>query len=235
MKLTWLGQAGYVITTRGGTRIMIDPYLSDNLYNTKGEKFTRCVPIDESWLHNDIDVLVFSHNHDDHTDPVSVSKILDRDKPVTVLAPMNNWDVLRHTYDAKHNYLMFDAGIEITIGDALIRSVPAAHSDVSGIGIIIDDGEKSVYHTGDTMFRRDLPSNIDCVLTAMIFPINGVGNNMNARDAKRFADIVKPDKVFPMHWDMFKAFGCDVGEFCALCDQAPYEVVIPKWYEEIEL
>lgn len=235
MTLTWLGQAGYLITTRGGTRIMIDPYLSDNLFLTKGEKFRRLVPLDDRWLHCDLDVLAFTHNHDDHTDPASVSVILAREKPITVLAPMNNWDVLRHTYDEKHNYLMFDAGIEISIGDAVLKAVPAAHSDISGIGIIVDDGECSIYHTGDTMFRRDLPSNIDRKPDAMIFPINGVGNNMNAKDAKRFVDILSPRKAFPMHWDMFGPFGCDVSNFTSLCNGSPYEVIIPPHYEAVEI
>lgn len=235
MKLTWIGQAGYVITTRRGTRIMIDPYLSDALHDKKGEAFRRLVPLDESWLSRDIDVLAFTHMHDDHTDPESVRVLLAREKPLTVLAPMNNWDVLRKTYDTRHNYLMFDAGIEITVGDALLTAVPAAHSDVSAIGILIEDGEKSVYHTGDTMLRRDLASYIEKRPDAMLFPINGVGNNMNAADARRYCDRIRPRRAFPMHWDMFPGAGCEVSTFTDLCADAPFEVVVPEHYREIEL
>lgn len=235
MKLTWLGQAGYIFTTRGGTKIMVDPYLSDNLFKLKGEKFRRCVPINDSFLHCDIDVLALTHDHDDHTDPVSIGKLLNREKKLTVLAPLNNWVRLRSAYDAKHNYLMFDAGIEVCVGDAVIKAVPAAHSDVSGIGIVVDDGETSVYHTGDTMFRRDLADGLEKPPDAMIFPINGVGNNMNAKDAKRLAGIVGAKKLFPMHWDMFASFGCDVNDFISLCGKDEYDIVVPPYYEEVEI
>ena len=37
----------------------------------------------------------------------------------------------------------------------------------------------------------------------LFLPINGVGNNMNARDAERFAEKVGAEKTVPFHVGMF--------------------------------
>ena len=66
-------------------------------------------------------------------------------------------------------------------------AVKADHSDLSAIGVIIDDGDKKYYVTGDTLYSSkilgDLPNEIEVVF----LPVNGVGNNMNITDALRFA------------------------------------------------
>ena len=60
MKLTWLGQAGYLLESDAGTRIMIDPYLSDRLHELNGEDFRREVPIREEYLDMQLDALVLT-------------------------------------------------------------------------------------------------------------------------------------------------------------------------------
>ncbi len=48
------------------------------------------------------------------------------------------------------------------------------------------------------------------------FLLQRYGNNMNVADAYRFFCAAAPKKVFPMHWDMFYSYGCDVNNFCVL-------------------
>ena len=41
MTITWLGQAGFLVESSAGTKIMIDPYLSDSLHELNGDDFIR--------------------------------------------------------------------------------------------------------------------------------------------------------------------------------------------------
>ena len=66
MKITWLGQAGLLFET-DGKKIVIDPYLSDNVKNFEPQNYRR-VPVDEAFLQIKPDVLIITHNHLDHLD-----------------------------------------------------------------------------------------------------------------------------------------------------------------------
>ena len=56
MKITWLGQAGLLFET-DGKKIVIDPYLSDNVKNFEPQNYRR-VPVDEAFLQIKPDVLM---------------------------------------------------------------------------------------------------------------------------------------------------------------------------------
>ena len=66
MKITWLGQAG-LLFEGDGKKILIDPYLSDNVKNFEPQNYRR-VPVDERFLSIKPDVIVVTHNHLDHLD-----------------------------------------------------------------------------------------------------------------------------------------------------------------------
>ena len=238
MKLTWLGQAGYFIVTEQNLRIMIDPYLSNNLEMVKGESFHREVPMKEEAFQLEPDVLILTHIHDDHTDFATLDRILSESKkPMSVLAPLNTWQEVRRRYGGIHEYIQFDEGIEVTLEGVRFCSMYAAHSDERAVGVLIQADCKQIYHTGDTLFHRRLGEYIEGKVDAMLLPINGKGNNMNIADALRLTRKIKPLKVFPMHWDMFKAYGCDPMPFEIELKKSlqDTEVILPEEYCEIEL
>lgn len=238
MKMTWLGQAGYFLCTDSGTKIFIDPYMSNNLEEVKGASFHREVPIDDSFYTIQPDVIILTHIHDDHTDFATLDRIFaGATKPISVLAPLNTWAEVRKRYGGIHEYMQFDEGIEVTLGDAFFKSVYAAHSDERAIGVLIMADGRTIYHTGDTMFHRRLGEHIDRSIDAMLVPINGKGNNMNFADAVRLTERIKPRKVFPMHWDMFKAYGCNVSCFINKMNssETKVQIVVPDEYQEVEV
>ena len=62
---------------------------------------------------------------------------------------------------------------------------------------------------------------------AVFLPVNGVGNNMNMTDAKRFCERVNPKFAVPLHCGMFD--NIDMNKF-------GYEnKAVPKIYEEIKI
>lgn len=200
MKITWLGQAGLMLES-GEKIILIDPYLSDSVEKLNPLHFRR-MPVDERFLHIKPDVIICTHNHLDHTDPDTLKYYLENDEQVVVLAPTAAWEEVRK-FGGKHNYIRFNRHTEITIGDVRFRAVKAEHSDPHPIGVIIEAEGKCYYVTGDTLYNTeifdDLPERIDM----LFLPVNGVGNNMNMVDAKRFCERVKPGLAVPMHCGLF--------------------------------
>lgn len=204
MKITWLGQAGLLFEKDGFT-VLVDPYLSDSCFKANPKSYRR-TPIDESYLEIVPDMLILTHNHLDHLDPDTLPHYLGREGKITVLASENGWHEARK-YGNGHNYVMMHPGTEWTEGGITVIAVPAEHSELTAIGVIIDDGEKKYYVTGDTLYSTRVLTAIPCGIHAVFLPINGVGNNMNAVDAARFARAVGAKITVPVHYGMFDELG----------------------------
>lgn len=224
MKVTWLGQAGLLFES-GKLKIMVDPYLSDSVGKRSPEK-SRRQPIDESIFDIRPDVLIFTHNHLDHYDPETVSVFFERYDGMLVLAPFSVFDAARK-FGGTNNYVVFNRGTSWTEKDIRFTATRAEHSDPFAIGVIIEDGERKYYVTGDTLYNEDIFGDLPEDIFAMFLPVNGVGNNMNMEDGVRFCERVKPEIAVPFHCGIFDSI--DLNEF-------PLEnKVIPKIYREIEL
>lgn len=220
MKITWLGQAGLVFENEN-VKIMIDPYLTDSVKKINPENYRR-IPVLESFFNVKPDIMIFTHNHLDHYDPETVRRFITNETALTVLSPSSVWGEIRKT-GGDNNYVLFNRKTSWTEYGIKFTAVKAEHSDPTAIGVIIDDGDKKYYVTGDTLYNTeiftDLPEDIDVIF----LPVNGVGNNMNIVDAKNFAKEIKAKKAVPVHFGMFDEItpeGFDV---------------IPKIYEEIKL
>ncbi len=230
MKGLWLGQAGFLFTAQDGITIMIDPYMSDSLAQKNGPAFQRQVPIRREFLKAP-DILVLTHCHEDHMDIPTLDQIFGQ-KPMHVLAPASTLPVLRERYGGKAEFILFTPGTEVTLGRVHLRAVFAAHSDRDAIGVVVSCDGKVVCHMGDSLYHRNIFQQDVEGVDLLILPINGKGNNMNAVDAVRMTMALHPKTVLPMHWDMFKAFGCDAVEFTEKLDtNAGITVLIPRHYE----
>jgi L-ascorbate metabolism protein UlaG (beta-lactamase superfamily) len=130
---------------------------------------------------------------------------------MTVLCPSSVWQKAR-TYGGEHNYVQFNRYTEWTEAGFRFKAVGAEHSDVFAIGVVIWDlEEKKLYYvTGDTLYNgeilKELPEGIDVIF----LPVNGVGNNMNAADAERFAASCGAKKAVPYHIGMFDELTHDI-------------------------
>ena len=200
MKVTYLGQAGLLFEKRG-FKIMIDPYLSDSVEKINPKNFRR-VPVDERFFSIRPDVMIFTHNHLDHYDPETVSRFITEDSGITVLASKSVWDSVRK-FGGNNNYILFNRHTEWTENEIKFTAVKAEHSDITPIGVIIDDGERKYYVTGDTLYNEEIFGDIPSDIYALFLPVNGVGNNMNMSDAVRFANRINAEKTVPIHIGMF--------------------------------
>ncbi|MFN3377845.1 MAG: MBL fold metallo-hydrolase, partial [Runella zeae] len=72
MKITWLGQSGFVFENEG-QRLLIDPFYSDIVEQKQGLKRLMSPPISIEELRPDI--IFITHNHMDHFDPIELPEI----------------------------------------------------------------------------------------------------------------------------------------------------------------
>ncbi len=231
MRITYLGQAGWMFEVTGKTgdlTVLVDPYLSNSVYAINPAN-NRRVPVDERFLKIRPDVIVITHDHLDHLDPETLEHYLSApEKPVTVLVPDGGWQKLRALFPKGSNQVQFNAGSEWTEGDVHFSAQPAEHSDPHAIGVILTIEGKRYYITGDTLYSRrvleELPKE---PIEALFLPINGAGNNMNATDAARFAERVGARYTVPMHVGLFDRL---VGEMLDVPNR-----VVPTIYQELIL
>lgn len=158
MKITYLGQAG-LLFEKDDFKVMIDPYLSNSVEKINSKNYRR-VAVDESFFKIKPDVMVFTHNHLDHYDPETVEHFINENSNITVLAPKSVWDEVRKI-GGNNNYVMFNRHTEWTQNNINFTAVKAEHTDITPIGVIIDDGEKTYYITGDTLYNEDIFNDID--------------------------------------------------------------------------
>ena len=203
MKVTWLTQAGLMFENERMT-VIVDPYLSDS-QATNGKK--RRVPVDESYLDVCPDVILLTHSHPYHLDAETLSKYLSRtDKSITVLASKSAYEKLI-SLGYRHNIVLLSPHSVWSEGGITFYSVKAEHGDRDAVGFILDDAEKTYYVSGDTLYNFDVID--DCLdlvedgVDYAFLPINGRGNNMNAKDAADFAYEIGAGVAVPIHYGLF--------------------------------
>ena len=200
MKITWLGQAGFLFENKD-IKIIVDPYLSDSCYKVN-PRLNRNYSVDESFLKINPDVIILTHSHLDHTDPETLDCYLKDKSGVTVLSSENAWNKVR-SYGTEHNYVLFNNGTEFTVKGITFKAVYACHSDNQAIGVVFSVDNKTYYVTGDTLYNKKVFASITDNIDIVFLPINGAGNNMNLEDAYRFVDNIGAKKAVPCHFDLF--------------------------------
>ena len=215
MKVTWLTQAG-LLFENGNITVMVDPYFSDSVGEKNPEKHRR-IPADKSFLDKAPDLVLITHDHLDHLDPETIGEIIARaEKPITFLAPENAYRKLL-SFGGDHNYVMLNPHSVWSEKGVTFYAVHAEHSDRTAVGFILDDGEKTYYVSGDTLYNYDV---IDEVLELVedgvdyaFLPINGKGNNMNAKDAADFAYEIEAKQAIPLHYGLFDSIDPSAFDF----------------------
>ena len=225
MKITYLGQNGLFIESKN-SKIYIDPYLSDSVARTE-PKNKRRQPIDAKYLLIKPDVIVITHMHGDHYDIETLDVLLYNNEKCTLIIPPSVFVLVKKRYP-QNNCVYMRNGTSYTINGILYTAVKAEHTDPEAIGIIVSAEEKNLYITGDTLYNENVFASLPKICLDVVFmPINGYGNNMNAVDAKRFANRIDAKTVVPVHFGMFDDL---TGQELA-CENK----VIPEIYKEIKI
>lgn len=200
----WLGGSGFIFKTAGGSEIWIDPYLSDVVRATfgLGRAFPAPILAEEARP----DVIIATHWHEDHLDPVAIPTIARVSPntrfvmPPSAMSRALSWGLRRSRITP------LSWGQTVEIAGAKITSVPARHdAGIAGwevpdaMGVILEVDGLKIYNTGDTEYDlrlRMLKSQKVDVIQACI---NGVGGNMNAHEAAMLAWQLGAKLAIPMH------------------------------------
>ena len=227
MKVTWLTHSGLVFENERLT-VLVDPYLSDSL-GEKCDCMKRRVPVQESFLELRPDVVLITHSHPDHLDVATLDRFLkNTDKEITVLANGSAYDKLA-ALGYRHNLVLLSPHSVWSEGGVTFYAVKAEHSERDAVGFILDDGEKTYYVSGDTLYNFDVID--DCLdlvedgVDYAFLPINGKHNNMNAKDAADFAYEIGAKMAVPVHYGLFDEVDPEDFDFDDKLVLTPYETV----------
>jgi L-ascorbate metabolism protein UlaG (beta-lactamase superfamily) len=204
MKITWLGQSGYIFESES-TRLLLDPFYSDVVEHRFGFKRLQYpnIPIEDLRP----DGILITHDHIDHFDPISLP-IIHRNYPdIPVIGPQSVVDMAKkHDFNSTVLRLMAP-GDSTNLGSFRITATIAHHSDPFSLGFIIQAEQKNIYYSGDTLYDENLYGDIASLTTEKIntvfIVINGKLGNMNVEEAVHLTSRIKPDLAIPMHYGMF--------------------------------
>ena len=229
MKVTWLTQAGLVFENENAT-VMVDPALSHFEKLKREDREVKITP-DESFIEKQPDIILITHEHDGHLDLETIERIIAScEHPITFISPKNAYAKLKKL-GGRHNYVMLNPHSVWSERGITFYAVHAEHPDPAAVGFIMDDGERTFYISGDTLYNYDV---IDEVLELVedgvdyaFLPINGRGNNMNAKDAADFAYEIDAKIAVPVHYGLFDSVNPESFDFD--------DVLILEPYRELEI
>jgi L-ascorbate metabolism protein UlaG (beta-lactamase superfamily) len=249
MDIWWLGQSGFLI--QHGTRICVDPYLSDSLtkkYANSDKPHVRISRrvIDPARLDH-VTIVVSTHGHTDHLDAETLNAIHSQywNRWMMVIYPAAIENLVRERFTKQLPFTHpLDSGESTRIAGVEFVAIPARHdapeTDAQGrcrcLGYIIR-GEFTIYHSGDGVMYSGLadrlrPFEVDVAL----LPINGKLQNMNGLEAARLAKEIGAKLVVPGHYDMFEFNTADpYAQFVPECERIGQHYRVLKLGERLTL
>ena len=189
-----LGQSGYSIKT-AHSEICIDPYLSDSVFRASGKARLLPIPVRPEDL--SCDGVICTHDHLDHLDPDTVSRMKEDRLFVTTSEGKERLLGL-----GRENVAVLCEGESIRLGDFEITAVFADHT-VQAFGVIVKDEGKTLYFSGDTLYHEKLFEIGAYAPDVTFICINGRLGNMNVEEALTVAKKIGARINVPTHYDMF--------------------------------
>ena len=211
----WIGQAGFIIKTAGGKIIMIDPYLTDSVYEgTKsdlGYAFKRVSPALFEPDEIEADYCFCSHEHGDHVDTEAIARI-----KAPIYTNSAGADVAKQTGTSEKNINVISRGDKLEFEEFTLIVIAAQHGDLSpgALGFIFDFDFTSIYYAGDTAYDIDaLKPAIDAKPMIALLPINGEYGNLNSKEAAMLSSDLKSKICIPHHYWTFPRHMGNPNEF----------------------
>ena len=194
LSIRWIGQNGYLLRD-GNNEICIDPYLSNVVDRVAKRGRMVKAPFAPEKLKSD--VTVCTHDHLDHLDPETVSRMKKDRLFVTTSEGKERLLGL-----GRENVAVLCEGESIRLGDFEITAVFADHT-VQAFGVIVKAEGKTLYFSGDTLYHEKLFEIGAYAPDVTFICINGRLGNMNVEEALTVAKKIGARINVPTHYDMF--------------------------------
>jgi L-ascorbate metabolism protein UlaG (beta-lactamase superfamily) len=215
MDIRFLGHAAFALE-HGGTTVLVDPFLTGN---PKAAASADDVAAD---------AILLTHGHGDHYgDTVAIAKrTCAKGVAITEIAGEIGEEGVEVIDTNLGGTAEFDWGT--------VRLTPAWHTSTTPkgtvstpAGLVIEFGDKRIYHLGDTALFSDLAlpkrrGHLDVALMCI-----GGHYTMDRFDGVVAADFVGADQIIPCHYGTFPLIETDAQAFKSDVQNAGYaEVVI---------
>ena len=169
---------------------------------------------------HDADLIFITHSHYDHLDPESVSRVSKADTVLIAPASMEQ-EIRKASGDAE--LILMESGATRDVSGISVHAVPAYnrlkpfHPKRSGwCGYVVTMDSVRYYVAGDTDAVNEL-SSVKCDVA--LVPIGGT-YTMNAKDAAKLVNKIRPAVVIPTHYGSIVGKPEDANIFRRYVDQA---------------
>ncbi|MGB8992577.1 MAG: metal-dependent hydrolase [Desulfobaccales bacterium] len=221
VSITFLGHAAFKLTG-GGVSVLIDPWLSNPLFNTPVDKVGR------------VDLILVTHGHGDHVgEAVAVAKASG-----AALVAIHELSVILagqgapRTIGMNKGGTMAIAGCKVTMTQAVHSSAVEeggkliAAGDPGGFVIEFPNGFVA-YHAGDTAVFKDMELIRELYHPELAMLPIGSHYVMSPLEAALACKMLKPRWVIPMHYGTFPVLTGTAEELIERLKGEPEITVIP--------
>jgi L-ascorbate metabolism protein UlaG (beta-lactamase superfamily) len=246
IKVQWLGQAAFKITTLTGKVIVIDPWLTSNPKTPEAYRKLDAL--------GKVDLVLVTHGHFDHiADAPALAKM--HNAPLWAPAGLSQSLAILGVLPGSQALRMNKSGTVTPVGpNVKVTMVKAEHSseyvwknpatdkdelhvggEPGGFIIEFENGFK-LWHMGDTGVFGDMKLIAEMYKPDLVLlPIGGGQFVMNPADAA-FAvrEFIKPKTVVPMHYLTNPALPGTPADFVKALGSAPVKVLVPNPGDTLE-
>ena len=201
MQVHYFGHSA-VALSQGEHTVLVDPFLAHNPLFGKMPDFAH------------LSTIVCTHGHEDHVgDAVELSKKYGA--PVVGV-----YELANHLESLGATAIPCGLGGRVNHAWGWSKLVPAFHSSSHGgkytgqpAGVILNFGEVTVYHAGDTCVFGDMKLIAELYHPDIALLPMGGHFTMDIHEAVKAVELLSPNLVIPMHFGTFPPLSEDPAEF----------------------